>query len=249
MHPAEKLWRDHHPSVYPDGVVRVREVLPGRGFFPGGLGLSEHKLGQSPPAFPTGGVMVLGHDFHSEEGYEESRKRGFERETQATWRQLITLFRAVDLPLKSCFFTNFYMGLRKGTNKEGKFPGASDRQFRTHCEKFLCTQLRAQQPAVVITLGLWVPPAIATLSPELNCWRRKASITAKDLDSTDPVRKDVSFRAVENLKTVVVALIHPSHRSKNVIGRRYRSLTGNDAEIQMLKDALAMSDLPDKWRQ
>jgi hypothetical protein len=58
--------------------------------------------------------MILGHDFHSEAGYEASFKNGAEPVTQPTWRKLLEALKEADVPLEECFFINFYMGLRKG---------------------------------------------------------------------------------------------------------------------------------------
>src|SRR5690242_16233098 len=90
-HPAEVLWDLHEPVRYPNGVKRIPKPIVGTAFFPGGYGLWNPK-GQRPlPDFPVGGVMVLGHDFHSEAGYLESLRRGFESKTQPTWAALIKL--------------------------------------------------------------------------------------------------------------------------------------------------------------
>jgi uracil-DNA glycosylase len=140
------------------------------------------------------------------------------------------------------------MGLRQGTQSQGENPGASDKSFVMHCERFFSEQIRAQRPAVIITLGLWVPRAIATLSPELHCWRGAKKMTIKELDASGPLKNGVTFHDVPNWKTVVVALVHPAHRPANVLKRRYCNSAGNefscnDAEIEMLQDAIELSQL------
>jgi hypothetical protein len=115
MHMAETLWKRHHPPMgYPPGVLAVREPIPGIAFFPGGYGLWRPDVSRPLPPFPVGGVMVLGHDFHSEVGYEESLARGRKSESQPTWRQLIRLLCQVGIDPTRCFFTNVYLGLRAG---------------------------------------------------------------------------------------------------------------------------------------
>src|SRR6476620_3465173 len=93
--PVLELWRRHPPSAgYPAGVVRVPEPIPGLAFFPGGYGLWDTGPDRPLPDFPVGGVMVLGHDFHSEAGYRDSLARGRESPTQPTWRNLLALLNA-----------------------------------------------------------------------------------------------------------------------------------------------------------
>ena len=94
-HPIQTLWAHHHPpgGRYPLGVVPVPAPIEGRAFFPGGYGLLGVAPGQPLPAMPVGGVMILGHDFHSEAGYLESFAAGGERETMPTWKNLLPLLR------------------------------------------------------------------------------------------------------------------------------------------------------------
>lgn len=237
-HPVESLWARHAPPAgYPPGVVPVPEPIAGLAFFPGGHGLWGSAAGQPLPPLPTGGIMVLGHDFHSESGYEESRRLGGERLTLPTWSNLLRLFETVGIAPARCFFTNLYMGLRAGTATTGPFPGASDQRFVAHCQAFFLEQLRTQRPALVLTLGVHVPPVIGALSPELASWTAGRGL--KHLDAVGPVRTDVTFPGVADFRTTVAALIHPSLRHASLRHRRYGAATGADAEPAMLRDALA----------
>ena len=241
-HPARALWTLHHPPAdYPAGVVRVPEPIPGVAFFPGGYGLWGSTAGQPLPPFPVGGVMVLGHDFHSEAGYRESFKLGAERMTLPTWRSLTTLLAEVGIALERCFFTNLFMGLREGTATTGPFPGGGDPAFVGHCERFLIEQLRAQRPALVLTLGVHVPPIIGRLSPELAAWTTGRGL--RHLDTVGPVHAKVTWRGLDGLETTVVALAHPSLRSANVRHRRYGELVKHAAEVRMIEDALGRSGM------
>jgi hypothetical protein len=238
MHPAQDLWNRHHPPQgYPDGVVEVPEAISGLAFFPGGYGLYGAQKGRALPEFPKGGIMVLGHDFHSKAGYDESRCRGGERVEMPTWRNLLELFDAVGVPLGRCFFTNLYMGLRQGTATTGRFPGARDAAFVMHCKAFLLEQIRAQRPTLVLTLGVNVPPVLGALSPELASWARKRGL--KHLDAAGPVKKGVTFTGVDDFRTTVVALIHPCMRHGSLRHRRYGGKEGADAELAMLREGLA----------
>ena len=238
QHPASTLWDRHHPASYPVGVVGVRRPIPGPSFFPGGYGLWDAKIDAPLPVFPVSGVMVLGHDFHSETGYEASLERRRESENQPTWRNLLKLLRAADVPLERCFFTNFYMGLRKGKVTTGVFPGATDKDFRRHCSEFLIEQLKAMRPSVIVTLGKYVPALIAPLSSDLNGWLD--SKTFRHIDEAGPVQWHCAFEGVPDFETTIVALVHPSMRHASIGRRTYKNHKGHHAEMAMLRDALAM---------
>jgi len=240
--PAIDLWQHHAPPFgYPDGVVRVPTPIPGTAFFPGGFGLWDAAASKPLPAFPTGGVMVLGHDFHSESGYHQSLSRGRESESQPTWRNLLAVLSDAGIPPQRCFFTNFYMGLRVGTATTGPFPGARNHEFRAYCRSFFLEQIRVQQPNLVLTLGIHAPHAVASLSPRLAGWAAAPGL--KRLDAAGPVQRAVEFDGAPGIKPTVVALTHPSLRHAAVRHRTYAGLTGADAELAMLQDARAAIDL------
>jgi len=233
MHPAVELWNRHHPpGGYPAGVLGVQEPIPGRAFFPGGYGLWDADKSYPLPPMPVGGTMVLGHDFHSKQGYEESLKRGRESESQPTWRQLERVLDEVGIDPRRCFFTNIYMGLREGVATTGPFPGKDDRAFTDHCRAFLSDQLRVQRPSLILTLGINVPPFIGSLSTDLIDWTQGRGL--KHLDAVGPVRA----ARFETLNCTLVALTHPSLRDASVRHRRYRGLVGHAAELAMLQEAL-----------
>lgn len=238
MHASEKLWRLHHAvAPYPPDVIPVPQLISGTAFFPGGRGVWQWEPQSPLPALPVGGVMVLGHDFHSETGYHASLARGWELRSQPTWRQLTGLLEAAGIPLVQCFFTNVYMGLRKGGRATGRFPGASDSGFVGRCLDFLGVQVGAFRPRIILTLGGYVPSLLARLSDDLEAWRGVTRLI--DIDRIGPV--DTGARIQSNKCTVraaVAALTHPSQRSLNVRRRRYRNRVGHDAELLMLRDAL-----------
>jgi hypothetical protein len=239
-HPAVALWHRQAALVrYPAGVLRVPKPIPGTAFFPGGYGLWNTSADRPLPEFPRGGVMVLGHDFHSESEYEASLARGIERLEGSTWRNLLDVLRRAKVPLDQCFFTNYYMGLREGVETTGPFPGANDAAFVHHCRTFLQEQLRTQLPRLLITLGITVPWGIATLSPDLEAWSLKRGL--KHLDTVGAVRQNVQFDSSPGFTTTVVALTHPCFRHASVRHRRYKGLLGDAAELHLLRDALALS--------
>jgi len=129
------------------------------------------------------------------------------------------------------------MGLRAGTATTGMFPGASDPAFVAHCQNFFLEQLRAQRPSLVLTLGVHVPSVIGALSPELAPWAGSRGL--KHLDVVGPVQTGTTFRGVKDLRTTVVALIHPSLRHASLRHRRYGAAAGAEAELAMLRDGLS----------
>jgi len=242
MHPSEALWLEHAPpDGYPPGVLPVSEAIVGTAFFPGGYGLWNPPARRPLPDFPTGGVMVLGHDFHSETGYRASLARGYESPNQPTWRHLTSLLKQAGIAPEECFFTNVYMGLRAGALTTGPFPGGRDADFVRHCSRFLLRQLEVQRPGLVLTLGVTAPNVLAPLSPELTPWMGNRGL--KYLDSVGPVRPGVTFPPLPGIRATVVALTHPCLRPACVRHRRYQDLAGADAELQMLREALARSSL------
>ncbi len=239
MHPAELLWAEHSPPPcgYPVGVLAVPKPIRGTAFFPGGYGLWNPNPTEQLPEFPIGGVMVLGHDFHSEVGYLKSLCRGFEDPMQPTWRNLRALLNDAEINLSCCFFTNAYMGLRAGPNAVGMFPGEADPEFVTHCRTFLVRQIEVQRPSLIVTLGMHVPAILAPLSPVLGSWVGVRRIT--HLDAVGPLQTNVCISAVPGFKTTVVALVHPSMRHASVRHREYDGYFGAEAEMMMLRAALA----------
>jgi hypothetical protein len=250
MHPIEVLFAVM-PEVEPylAGVVRVPARMPGTAFFPGGAGLWDIQPDRPLPPMPVGGVMVLGHDFHSEDAFARSfaqrtavpaTARSAHRRNPM-WRNLLPLLSDVGLPTERCFFTNAYMGLRQGANNTGRFPGACDPGFVERCRCFLLRQLSTQRPSVVLTLGTWVPAFVGPLSPELCGWHDVQSLV--EIDCAGSVIHGATFPGADTPACSVVALTHPSLRGSNVGRRRFGVHTGHAAEVAMIREAIAVSEL------
>jgi hypothetical protein len=244
VHEAEALWNELSAvEPYPDGVLAVPEPIVGTAFFPGGFGLWNPAATRPLPCMPIGDVMVLGHDFHSEVGYQESLRQGFESPTQPTWRGLTRLLAQGKIALERCFFTNVYMGLRAGDGKTGRFPGAASPAFVGRCRTFLIRQLAMQRPRVILTLGIPAARFLGALSPALSDWAGASG--QKEVDTRGPLRQRVCFDDVPGLETTVVALTHPSLRHANIGKRRFGSWVGHEAELAMLREAVVVLE-PDK---
>jgi uracil-DNA glycosylase len=192
--------------------------------------------------------MILGQDLASEAGYVRTLTRDGP-ESNPTWSRLLRLLADAELSHTTCFFTNFYMGLRQGARATGCFPGARDPQFVRRCSDFFLTQqLHEQRPRLIVTLGRWIPRRLAEVSDALSAWRSAA--TFEELDASLPgytgaLRPDVRFSGVTGTlgAAVVVALVHPSYRHLTARRRRFEDAQGHEAEVRMLCRARTLAGL------
>lgn len=237
-HTAVSLWEEHHAvRPYPKGIVEVRRAIPGVAFFPGGYGLYRESIALPLPEWPSDGVMVVGQDFHTVEGYESSLSAGREPETQPTWKNLLDLLKRTGIDSAECFFTNAYMGLRKDGGATGRFPGARDPEFADRCSIFFERQVDALQPRLILCLGAWVPEFVARRAHGLNHWRSASSL--KRIDEVGPLVREVSIGGCSGI--TVIALTHPSFRRLNVRRRRFDGREGDDAEKHLIASALGIA--------
>jgi uracil-DNA glycosylase len=210
----ERLWQEMRSAVspFPEGIADVREPIRGTAFFPGGLGLWLHENGSGES--PIGQIMIVGQDFNSEGVYEQARRDGTEVDSSKTWKMLRRLLPASGISLNQCFFTNLYMGLRKGGSETGTFPGARDRSFVQRCLAFCIKQLEVVRPKLILTLGaepfrvlathLFQVPAPKTLSECVEIYRSLP---------------------LAHGSVTVVAFTHPSFYDANVWRRKYAQLS------------------------
>jgi uracil-DNA glycosylase family 4 len=237
-HPIDYLFeRMEQVAPYPAGVVPVPCRIAGTAFFPGGAGLWQSGL--ELPTMPTGGVMVLGHNFDTLAGFERSLTHAGENLRGETWRNLLSLLDLSGISRKCCFFTNVYMGLIDGPSAIGTFPGARDPAFVSRCVPFLAEQIRVMQPRLVLTLGKEVVPVLAELSDDLASWRKVLSLRKLDQRS-GALAYPVAFAGVSH-PVAVAALTHPALRHLNVPHRRYKGMVGEEAELVLISDALRVS--------
>ena len=227
-------------APYPPGVVAVPDQIQGTSFFPGGTGLWVPEPRILPP-MPVGGVMILGHDFHNEAGYKWSRENEQENLRSPTWLNLLRFLEKVPIAPGRCFFTNVYMGLRCGNETTGTFAGSKSLEFVARCRRFFLHQLEVQRPVLVLTLGGHVPRFLAPLAPELARWNELAGFPARDAANLSLIA-DVRFETVERHRCVVASLIHPSFRPRNVGARRWNGFAGSEAEVEMVRTALALAN-------
>jgi len=219
---------------YPEGVVGIERQIRRTAFFPGGHGMWNPEA--KPTKFPFGGLMILGHDFHSQVEYQKSLERGEEDLNGPTWRNLIDVLTRADIDLKNCFFTNAYMGLRDGHETTGKFPGALCPSFAERCQSFLLHQINVQRPSLIVALGNYVPAFLVPVSKGLENWLVRKTFKSRD-DHRCSLVHEASFESSPEHKTVVVSLVHPSVRKLNIRFRHWGELKGDQAEVEMLRYA------------
>lgn len=237
-HPIEQLF-ERLPMVepYPAGVTRVPSRLPKTGFFPGGTGLWQPDREALPP-LPVGGTSVCGHNLDSERSFAQSVARDGENLNGATWRDLTEfLVRAFEgeSALAGCFFTNFLIGLIVGGSAVGPFPGTKDPAFVERCRSFFVYQVQVLRPSLLLSLGIHTPCLLAPLSPLMARWQNAR--TFSDIDSTNGGL--IPRASIGGVELSIVALTHPCHRRMNVQHRRFHGLSGDAAELEMLRRARA----------
>lgn len=199
---------------YPPGVLRVPEPIGGTAFFPGGLGLwleQDYALQPFPKNF-----MVVGQDFNTFATYERVRTAGSEVDSSPTWRNISRIFPMLDVPLKDCFFTNVYMGLRAVGPEIGRFPGAKDRRYAARCVTFFRRQLEVVRPKIILTLGL---EPLRFLGHGVFGFRPPGTMSRCD--------QIYLSLAVAHGEVALVALTHPSLYFVNVRHRRFGALRGD----------------------
>jgi uracil-DNA glycosylase len=118
----------------------------------------------------------------------------------------------------------------------GVFPGSKDKGFVKRNREFLRFQISTLNPKMIITLGKPASINLSLLSEQLvNDWAKGKALSSPNIG----LKRNVM---IDELGYVCVALEHPSMRNQNVKRRRYENecgvYIGNEAEIEMLKDAL-----------
>jgi hypothetical protein len=179
-------------AIYPSVVPRITERIEGTAFFPGGSGLFLEGRDRQDVQFPFGGVMVLGHNFDSESGFNKSFARKGEILATGTWGPLLKVLKEASIPFEQCFFTNAFMGLCEGDDSSD-FAGRSNERFRNACLAFLKTQIEIQRPRLILTLGLHSPPLLACISSDLTSWKGRPQRSGFDR-TLKPVRPQILHR-------------------------------------------------------
>ena len=240
MYPSDELRaRLGEVEPYPANVVVVPDELPFTAFFSGGAGVMLNQDGTKPP-FPSGKVMIVGHNFYHLAGFELMRRKQKRDAGTPTWRNLKSTLERAEIALEDCFFTNAYQGLMEATSSMGAFPGARDEAFVQRCRAFFRVQLSVCAPKLVITLGVHVPPFLAPLSDELQTkWLsdKGKTRTFAQIDEAEGglICARVADAEGNERELVWVALTHPAQQWPNVKRRRFGELESYEAEEALLR--------------
>jgi hypothetical protein len=160
VHPVEDfLARLDGFSDYPPDVTPVPELLPGTAAFAASAGLYRPHHAHDLPAFPLGGLMIVGHNLDSVDAYEKRRVSGISHgdavpghPPMSTWRNLYKMLDGAGVERTAFFFTNAFVGLKPGgpTGDVTAYPAG---RYRRWCRDFVVYQAQRMQPRVILTLG------------------------------------------------------------------------------------------------
>jgi hypothetical protein len=126
-------------------------------------------------AISVEGIMAVGQDFHSEKQYDQTRMHPGQNLTKGMWPRFKDVYDRAGADFQNTFFTNAYMGLRKGEKSTEYFR----RDRPKFCEKMpvvFWEQVETQKPKLILALGKRVVPFMADLSVDLHCWKGKTTI-------------------------------------------------------------------------
>ena len=86
---------------YPNQVLQIKEKIKGTSFFPGSDGLWQENNDRQDVT--VAGVMIIGHNFDNNKGYQQSLRLVTEPITCPTWRNLKYVLEEAQIRLEECF--------------------------------------------------------------------------------------------------------------------------------------------------
>jgi uracil-DNA glycosylase len=227
----DKIERINHPA----GMAKVNGEITGPGFFPGASGASDDFKSSKKS------ILVLGQDQDRVEGFEKSKGKRHEKYTP-TWKHMERFFDEVGIKMEDCFFTNCLLGVRENAEKNtGKSPGFAHPDFVEECAKLLREEIQFFQPKIILCLGLVPFRFLGLLSREILI-RSVCVDEFKELDAWNFQLTAENSLLAHPIQITV--LCHPSYRKLNAQYRKFGSLTGENAEIEILKEALKQVNYP-----
>ena len=102
------------------------------------------------------------------------------------------------------------------------------------CRAFLIRQIEIVRPSLLLVLGSHTPRLLAPLSPRLERWINATTFAHIDRDDGAVV----CGARIAGVELSVVSLTHPSYRRMNVRCRSFQGLTGEAAELEMIRQAV-----------
>jgi uracil-DNA glycosylase len=181
-------------------------------------------------------IMAVGHNFGCEDYRNEINAAGREND-KATWRNLCGLLTDADVPIESCFMTNWFIGLQPVRKQVGEFLSRPDSRYERECSELLLEQIRALKPYVILLLGLPVVGRAHRIMPTLKPWANAPNWSGVDSSILGPVAHGVEIPGTE-VKANVVALLHPSFSPSNQRHRR-TVFPVKKPEVEMIRSAIA----------
>ena len=238
-HPSHELFEQAKKiKSLPNGVAPLTQQLQGTSFFPAGIGLYCEDCNDRPPKFPIGGIMVLAHDWGTLGDFDRYSSKDSESLGNPTWRNMLAFLQRAGIDPRSCFFTNFFQGIRTGSSSVGVFPGAKDASYVRSCQSFLVKQINRQMPRLILVLGAYVPKLISAVSEDLAPWREFESFKGIDL-ADKAIIHAAKFPGAHHCSSLV-SLVHPCYRQLTAQRRFWNKFTGDDAEVEMVRFALQL---------
>jgi Uracil DNA glycosylase superfamily len=157
-HPVDYFWAltlQLSPVDYPPRVKPAPYHLEGTWGFSGGSGLYR-KPGAPLPPFPFGGIMFVGSNLNSVDGWKKAEDRGDPGDPDdpkmVYWRNMRKLLQLAEVDRTEAFLTNiFSVGLMEAESATSKFP--DEPSFHRWCRDFLAEQVRVMEPRLIVALG------------------------------------------------------------------------------------------------
>ncbi len=217
---------------FPDGIEPIPKMINDTSFFPGGIGFFDSKQVYISPE-----ILILGQDFSNVEEHKKMLDGKIKDINSQTWKRMLLLLAEAGIDPNKCFYTNAFMGLRKEGSSVGKFIGFQYPGYLRNNDEFLKFQLDIIKPKLIIVMGKFAPLVLARLSTDLKPWESIQSFN--DIDE----RKIALMESVNfgNHCSTCCIIVHTSYRHLNVRSRKYKEFSGDDAEIELIKDAIKIS--------
>ena len=105
------------------------------------------------------------------------------------------------------------------------------------CRAFLIRQIEVVRPSLLLVLGSHTPRLLAPLCPLLGRWAK--ATTFADIDRDDGAV--IHGARIAGVELSVVSLTHPSYRRLNVRCRRFHGLSGEAAELEMMRQVATVA--------
>lgn len=232
----QKLFEELKQLQYPDTMIPIPigDNILTHGFFPGGKGTFNND-----ETISDKNIMILGQDFDCEKNYKAIKNNQEDIDKNFTWKNLLSFLEKVGTKSDECFYTNAIMGIRKGNIGTGKSPAFMDGNFINQCQVLFLKQLEIQKPKAIFVLGKNVAEFLASLEKDgfdkLINWKRIKNFAEID-EAEAYLKTEVIF--INDIVTNLVILVHPSLRHANLRHRRLVNYSGNDVEVEMVKDFL-----------